>query len=63
MKLLLLITFLFFISLPIIAQNEEDITGRKAPNFKLINLDGKYVELNNETGNGPVLIKFLGNLV
>jgi len=58
MKLLLLITFLFFISFQIIAQNEEDITGRKAPNFKLINLDGKYVELNNETGNGPVLLSF-----
>ena len=58
MKLLLLITFFFFFSLPIIAQNEEDITGRKAPNFKLVNLDGKYVELNNETGNGPILLSF-----
>jgi len=58
MKLLLLVTFLFLISLPIIAQNEEDITGRKAPNFKLVNLDGKYVELNSETGNGPILLSF-----
>jgi peroxiredoxin len=58
MKLLLLITFLLFVSLSIIAQNEEDITGRKAPNFKLVNLDGKYVELNKETGNGPVLLSF-----
>ena len=45
-------------SLPIIAQNEEDITGRKAPNFKLVNLDGKYVELDKETGGGPVLLSF-----
>ena len=30
----------------------------KLPNFKLINLDGKYVELNNETGNGPILLSF-----
>jgi len=58
MKLLLIFTFLFFISLPIIAQNEEDITGRKAPNFKLVNLDGKYVELDKETGSGPVLLSF-----
>ena len=58
MKLLLLITFLFFSSVPISAQNEEDITGRKAPNFKLVNLEGKYVELDKETGNGPVLLSF-----
>ena len=45
-------------SLPITAQNEEDITGRKAPNFKLVNLDGKYVELDKETGGGPVLLSF-----
>ena len=31
---------------------------RKAPNFKLENLDGKYVELKNFTGNGPLLISF-----
>ena len=58
MKLLLLFILLFFVSLPIIAQNEEDITGRKAPNFKLVNLDGKYVELDKETGSGPVLLSF-----
>jgi len=58
MKLLLLFTFLLFVSFSIIAQNEEDITGRKAPNFKLVNLDGKYVELDKEVGNGPVLLSF-----
>ena len=58
MKLLLLFILLFFVSLPITAQNEEDITGRKAPNFKLVNLDGKYVELDKETGGGPVLLSF-----
>ena len=58
MKLLLLFIVFFFVSLPIIAQNEEDITGRKAPNFKLVNLDGKYVELDKETGSGPVLLSF-----
>jgi peroxiredoxin len=33
-------------------------TGRKAPNFKLENLDGKYVELKNMLGKGPILISF-----
>jgi cytochrome c biogenesis protein CcmG/thiol:disulfide interchange protein DsbE len=58
MKFLLLLIFVFIVSLPIIAQNEEDITGRKAPNFKLVNLDGKYVELNNISGSGPILLSF-----
>ena len=58
MKILLLLTFVLIVSLPILAQDEEDLTGRKAPNFKLINLDGKYVELNKETGNGPILLSF-----
>lgn len=58
MRLVFLIIFTLFISLPLIAQNEEEITGRKAPNFKLVNLDGKYVELNKEAGNGPILLSF-----
>ena len=58
MKFLSLIVFVFFISLPILAQNEEELSGRKAPNFKLVNLDGKYIELNKETGNGPILLSF-----
>ena len=58
MKLLLLFILLFFVTFPIVAQNEEDIKGRKAPNFKLVNLDGKYVELDKETGSGPVLLSF-----
>jgi peroxiredoxin len=58
MKFLSLIIFVLFISLPILAQNEEDLSGRKAPNFKLVNLNGKYVELNKETGNGPILLSF-----
>ncbi|MDP2365091.1 MAG: TlpA disulfide reductase family protein [Ignavibacteria bacterium] len=58
MKLLLLLSFLLIVSLPLIAQNDEDITGRKAPNFKLVNLEGKYIELNKEIGNGPILLSF-----
>lgn len=58
MKFLSLVFFVFFISLPLLAQNEEDLSGRKAPNFKLINLSGKYLELNREIGNGPILLSF-----
>ncbi len=58
MKFVLSLFFVLLISLPITAQTEEDITGRKAPNFKLVNLDGKYVELNSITGNGPILLSF-----
>jgi len=31
---------------------------QKAPNFKLENLNGKYIELRNLLGEGPVLISF-----
>jgi len=58
MKLFLFLLLVFVISLSIFAQNEDDITGRKAPNFKLVNLEGKYVELNSQTGNGPILLSF-----
>ena len=58
MKLLVLLIFMLISSFTAFAQNDEDHTGRKAPNFKLVNIDGKYVELNKETGNGPVLISF-----
>ncbi len=58
MKLLVLLIFMLISSFTAFAQNDEDLTGRKAPNFKLVNIDGKYVELNKETGNGPVLLSF-----
>lgn len=58
MRRLLLIAFTLFFSLPLIAQSGGEITGRQAPNFKLVNLDGKYVELNKEAGNGPILLSF-----
>ena len=58
MKIFLLVFLTFILPLSLFAQNDEEITGKKAPNFKLVNLDGKYVELNSVTGNGPVLISF-----
>jgi hypothetical protein len=42
MKIFLLVFLTFILSLSLFAQNdEEDITGRKAPNFKLVNLRWK----------------------
>jgi peroxiredoxin len=58
MKFFLISFLTICLSLSLLAQNEEEITGKKAPNFKLINLDGKYVELNSVTGNGPILLSF-----
>jgi cytochrome c biogenesis protein CcmG/thiol:disulfide interchange protein DsbE len=40
-----------------LAQSESEGL-RKAPNFKLEDLDGKMIELNNHTGDGPILLSF-----
>lgn len=58
MKIFLLCFLSFALSFSLLAQNEEEITGKKAPNFKLVNLDGKFVELNKEVGSGPILLSF-----
>jgi len=52
--LIIVILFSFFIA----AQESEELAGRRAPNFVLENLDGDYVELNQEIGEGPVLLSF-----
>ncbi len=58
MKTLFSIFFLFIgFYLPIKAQSEE-LTGKKAINFKLENLEGKQVELSSLYGKGPILISF-----
>lgn len=53
MKRFLLQLFIFA-SLTIFAQDG----GRKAPNFKLENLNGNYIELKSLLGEGPLLISF-----
>ena len=53
-SLIIVVLFSFFIT----AQESEELAGRKAPNFVLENLDGDYVELNQEIGEGPVLLSF-----
>jgi len=57
MKILLSFLFITILSVFVFAQ-EEELSGKTAPNFKLMNLDGKYIELSKETGNGPVLLSF-----
>ena len=52
--LIVVVLFSFFIA----AQESEELAGRRAPNFVLENLDGDYVELNQEIGEGPVLLSF-----
>ncbi len=58
MKLAFALIIVFLFSFFITAQESEELAGRKAPNFVLENLDGDYVELNQEIGEGPVLLSF-----
>jgi len=58
MKLVFSLITVFLFSFFITAQETEELAGRKAPNFVLENLDGDYVELNQEIGEGPVLLSF-----
>lgn len=58
MKSFLIFLFIVFISFASYSQTEEELSGKSAPNFKLINLDGKYVELSKEIGKGPILLSF-----
>lgn len=53
MKKILMISFILF-GVMIFAQEG----GRKAPNFKLDNINGETVQLNDYLGEGPVLVCF-----
>jgi len=57
MKRSTIFLLLVIISFPIFSQGESEII-RKVPNFKTENLDGEIVELNNEVGEGPILLSF-----
>jgi peroxiredoxin len=50
---ILLIALSFFIR-----AQESEITGKKAPDFKLQDINGNYVELKKLVGNGPILLSF-----
>jgi len=52
---LIVISFIF----DALAQNDNHSnSGRRAPNFKLENLDREVIELNDFVGKGPVLLCF-----
>ncbi|HSW56369.1 MAG TPA: TlpA disulfide reductase family protein [Ignavibacteriaceae bacterium] len=57
MKTLTIFLLLVIISFPLFSQGEAEGI-RKGPNFKVENLDGETVELNNEVGEGPILLSF-----
>ena len=58
MKKLMLLPMFLLIVMNIFAQSQEEQTGRSAPEFKLESLDGNYISLKDELGDGPVLISF-----
>jgi len=58
MKIVFALIIVVLFSLFITAQESEELAGRRAPNFVLENLDGDYVELNQEIGEGPILLSF-----
>jgi peroxiredoxin len=53
---LLILVFAFVSNL--FSQQEDLKAGRQAPNFKLENIDKKYIELKKETGDAPILLSF-----
>ena len=57
MKIVLIVFSVVVFSVSLFSQeNSEGI--RKGPNFTLEDLDGDLVELNNEVGEGPILLSF-----
>ncbi len=54
--LILLVAVLLVLNIPLSAQDAK--TGKKAPNFRLEDVNGKTVELKDLLGKGPVLISF-----
>jgi len=53
-----LITFLLLFSIAALHAQSGSEGMRKGPNFKLEDLDGNLVELNTQTGEGPILLSF-----
>ena len=58
MRSLIVVIIIFSLSFFCIAQEDDGQAGRTAPNFILENLDGDFVELNQEIGDGPLLLSF-----
>ncbi len=58
MNKLFLLPILFLFAATVFAQENNDLAGRIAPEFKLENVQGEYISLKDELGDGPVLLSF-----
>jgi len=58
MKKIFLVLFFLFAAVQVLPQEGEIKSGKKAPNFKLEDIDGNYIELKSLLGKGPVLLSF-----
>lgn len=57
MKLFLILLSVVIFSFSVFSQGNSDGI-RKGPDFTLEDLDGDFVELNQEVGDGPILLSF-----
>jgi peroxiredoxin len=57
MKLLVMLFSVFVISITSFSQDDSEGI-RKGPDFTLEDIDGDLVELNQEVGEGPILLSF-----
>lgn len=53
-----LIVFLLLFAIAALHAQSDSKGMRKGPNFKLEDLDGNLIELNTQTGEGPILLSF-----
>lgn len=58
MRLLITALLVIFLSISLNAQDSAEQDQKKAHNFILEDLDGEFVELDELTGEGPLLISF-----
>ena len=58
MKFFIAVFLMLSFSISIVAQDESGREIKKAQNFILEDLDGDFVELNELTGEGPLLLSF-----
>jgi len=58
MRKFLFILLVITVSSFIFAQNEETLSGKRAPGFRLEDLNGNLVSLNSIIGKAPVIVSF-----
>ena len=58
MKILMILSLLFVFNINIKAQEKIKQTGRQAPDFNLLNIEGDFIHLKDLLGDAPVLLNF-----